>query len=143
MIIGTIVDGIVIDHIPAGMGMELYRDLNLDRLDCEVALIKNATSGKFGKKDILKINKAIEINDEILGYVDPRITVNIIRGGVRIEKKNPPLPDRVTNIIFCRNPRCIASEEQELDHIFRLTDRAQGIYRCLYCEMRAERKPAL
>lgn len=140
MIVGTIVDGIVIDHIPAGMGMELYRDLNLDRLDCEVALIKNASSGKFGKKDILKINEAIEINDEILGYVDPRITVNIIRGGERIVKKHPPLPDQITNIIFCRNPRCITSQEQELDHVFRLTDRDTGVYRCLYCETRAEKK---
>lgn len=140
MIIGTIVDGIVIDHIPAGMGMELYRDLSLDRLDCEVALIKNASSAKYGKKDILKINRAIELNDEILGYVDPRITVNVIRGGVRMLKKHPPLPDQITNIIFCRNPRCITSQEQELDHVFRLTDREGAVYRCLYCETRAERK---
>lgn len=140
MIIGTIVDGIVIDHIPPGRGMHLYRDLNLDRLECEVALIKNASSGKLGKKDILKINEAIDLNYDILGFVDPGITVNIIRGGSRIEKKHPRLPDILRKIVLCRNPRCITSTEQELEHVFRLSDREKGIYRCLYCETKAEQR---
>lgn len=140
MIVGTIVDGIVIDHIPAGRGMDLYRILHLDQLECEVALIKNASSGKHGKKDILKVNQAIDLNYEILGFLDPKITVNIIRGGERISKMHPSLPETLKNIIFCRNPRCITSTEQELPHVFRLTDREAGIYRCIYCETRAEEK---
>lgn len=139
MIIGNIVDGIVIDHIPAGKGMELYRDLKLDELECELVLIKNANSQKRGKKDVLKINEVIDLNYEILGFIDPKITVNLIRGGEMISKINPPLPERLTNIIYCKNPRCITSTEQELSHIFRLTDRDHGIYRCIYCETRAER----
>ena len=138
MIIGTIVDGIVIDHIPAGRGMDLYRDLGLDGLDCEVALIKNAHSKKRGKKDILKINEIIDLNLDILGFVDPQITVNIIRGGVRISKTSPPMPELLTDLIFCKNPRCITSTEQELSHIFRLTGGATGVYRCIYCETRAK-----
>lgn len=140
MIIGNIVDGIVIDHIPAGKGMELYRDLKLDTLECMVVLIKNADSQKRGKKDVLKINEVIDLNYEILGFIDPSITVNVIRGGERIHKVNPALPEMLTNIIHCKNPRCITSTEQELVHVFRLTDREQGIYRCIYCETRAERR---
>lgn len=140
MIIGSIVDGIVIDHIPAGKGMELYRDLQLDNLDCEIVLIKNASSQKRGKKDVLKINEVISLNYEILGFIDPHITVNVIRGGERIEKVNPPLPECLTNIIHCKNPRCITSVEQELPHVFRLTDRSKGTYRCIYCEVSAERR---
>lgn len=139
MIIGSIVDGIVIDHIPAGRGMDLYRALKLDALDCEIVLIKNASSRKRGKKDVLKINEVIDLNHEMLGFIDPNITVNFIRGGVRIDKFNPPLPEQLTNIIFCKNPRCISSTEQELAHVFRLTDRDKAVYRCIYCEMRAER----
>lgn len=139
MIIGTIVDGVVIDHIPAGRGMELYRYLGLDEQESEVALIKNATSHKRGKKDIIKINEAINLNFDILGYLDPGITVNIIRHGERVKKLHPPLPDTITDVIFCKNPRCITSTEQELPHIFRLTDREKGIYRCIYCETRAAR----
>jgi aspartate carbamoyltransferase regulatory subunit len=139
MIIGNIVDGIVIDHIPAGKGMELYRDLKLDELECELVLIKNANSQKRGKKDVLKINELIDLNYEILGFIDPKITVNLIKGGEMISKVNPPLPERLTNIIYCKNPRCITSTEQELPHIFRLTDRDHGVYRCIYCETRAER----
>ena len=138
MIIGNIVDGIVIDHIPAGKGMDLYRDLKLDALDCQVVLIKNAVSHKRGKKDVLKINEIIDLNYEILGFIDPKITVNMIRGGERIHKVNPPLPEMLTNIIYCKNPRCITSTEQELPHIFRLTNRNLGVYRCIYCETRAE-----
>ena len=106
MIIGTIVDGIVIDHIPAGRAMDLYRDLGLDKLECEVAVIKNASSGKYGKKDILNINEVIDLNYEMLGYIDPHLTVNIIRGGERMEKIHPHLPETITGVIRCKNPRC-------------------------------------
>jgi aspartate carbamoyltransferase regulatory subunit len=139
MIIGTIINGVVIDHIPAGRGMELYRYLGLDELECEVALIKNAASKKRGKKDIIKVNEVIDLDFDILGYLDPGITVNIIRDGERIEKLHPPLPETITDVIFCKNPRCITSTEQELPHVFRLTDREKGVYRCIYCETRAER----
>lgn len=134
MIIGTIVDGIVIDHIPAGRAMDLYRDLGLDRLECEVAVIKNAASGKYGKKDILKINEVIDLNYEMLGYIDPHITVNIIRGGQRMEKLHPRLPETITGVIRCKNPRCITSIEQGLDQVFFLADEEKEIYRCQYCE---------
>ena len=137
MLIGTIVDGIVIDHIPAGRGMELYRYLELDKLQCEVALIKNAPSGKRGKKDILKINEVIDLNFDLLGYVDPHITVNIIRNGERVEKRHPSLPQEIRGVIKCRNPRCITSVEQEIEHIFRLTDPENRVYRCVYCDTRA------
>lgn len=138
MIIGTIVDGVVIDHIPAGRGLEIYQYLHLDEMECEVALIKNAHSNKLGKKDILKINEVIDLNFELLGYIDPRITVNIIRNGVRVEKMHPQLPEKVTGIIKCKNPRCITSTEQDLPHVFQLTDREHGVYRCIYCESRAK-----
>ncbi len=138
MLIGTIVDGIVIDHIPAGRGMELYRYLELDKLDCEVALIKNAASCKRGKKDILKINEVIDLNFDLLGYIDPHITVNIIRNGERVEKRHPDLPDEIRGVIRCKNPRCITSCEQELEHIFKLTDREHRVYRCAYCDTRAK-----
>ena len=138
MLIGTIIDGIVIDHIPAGRGMELYGYLGLDKLSCEVALIKNAPSGKRGKKDILKINEVIDLNFDLLGYIDPHITVNIIRGGERVEKRHPDLPDEIRDVIRCKNPRCITSTEQEIQHIFKLTDRENRIYRCAYCDTRAK-----
>ena len=140
MIIGTIVDGIVIDHIPAGRAMDLYRALGLDKLECEVAVIKNASSGKYGKKDILKINEVIDLNYDMLGYIDPHITVNIIRGGERMEKIHPHLPETITGVIRCKNPRCITSIEQELPHIFRLTDREHGVYRCLYCDTKGGKR---
>lgn len=139
MIIGTIVNGLVIDHIPAGKGMELYRCLKLDVLDCEVALIKNAPSEKFGKKDIIKTGEIIDLDLDLLGCIAPDITVNIIENGIRIRKFHPSLPDTITDVIKCRNPRCITSIEQELPHIFRLTDREAKIYRCVYCDTRAER----
>ena len=138
MIIGTIVDGIVIDHIPAGRGMELYGYLGLDKLSCEVALIKNAPSGKRGKKDILKINEVIDLNFDLLGYIAPHITVNIIRGGERVEKRHPVLPEEIHGVIKCKNPRCITAVEQEIEHIFRLTDRENRVYRCVYCDTRAK-----
>ena len=137
MIIGTIVNGIVIDHIPAGRGMELYKYLKLDDMECEVALIKNAVSEKLGKKDILKINELIDLNFDILGYIAPRISVNIIENGAISQKIHPKLPETITGVIKCKNPRCITSIEQELEHVFKLTDAEQGIYRCLYCETKA------
>lgn len=138
MLIGTIIDGIVIDHIPAGRGMELYKYLELDKLSCEVALIKNAVSSKLGRKDILKINDIIELNFDLLGYIDPAITVNIIRGGARVEKRHPDLPEEIRGVIRCKNPRCITQVEQELEHVFRLTDRENKVYRCVFCDTRAK-----
>lgn len=138
MIIGTIVNGIVIDHIPAGRGMELYKHLKLESLDCEVALIKNAVSEKYGKKDILKIGEIIELNYDMLGYIAPQITIDFIENGERVKKVHPQLPETLTDVIKCKNPRCITSIEQELKHVFQLTDREKGIYRCIYCETKAE-----
>ena len=138
MIIGSIVNGIVIDHIPAGRGMELYRYLGLEDMECEVALIKNAVSEKYGKKDILKINEVIGLDYDLLGYIAPQITVDVIRGGERVEKIHPQLPETITGVIKCKNPRCITSTEQELEHVFRLADREHGVYRCIYCDTRAE-----
>ena len=104
------------------------------------SVIKNASSGKYGKKDILKINEVIDLNYEMLGYIDPHITVNIIRGGERMEKIHPHLPETITGVIRCKNPRCITSIEQELPHIFRLTDREHGVYRCLYCDTKGGKR---
>ena len=136
--ISGIHEGFVLDHIKAGMSLQIYRDLKLDKLDCTVAIIKNAKSSKMGKKDILKINEVIDLNYEMLGYIDPHITVNIIRGGERMEKIHPHLPETITGVIRCKNPRCITSIEQELPHIFRLTDKEHRVYRCIYCETRAK-----
>ncbi|HNX99784.1 MAG TPA: aspartate carbamoyltransferase regulatory subunit [Oscillospiraceae bacterium] len=139
MIIGSIVNGIVIDHIPAGRGMELYHYLRLDGMECEVALIKNAASGKYGRKDILKVNEVLALDYDILGCIAPQITVNIIRDGERVEKLHPQLPETITGVLRCKNPRCITSTEQELGHVFRLADRERGIYRCIYCDTKAEK----
>ena len=138
MNIDSIKNGIVIDHVTAGRGMELYRLLSLEELDCTVALIKNVASRKMGKKDIIKIDAAIDLSMDILGYVDQNVTVNIIRGGEIVEKKSIGLPERLTNVIYCKNPRCITTTEQELAHVFRLTDPQKRIYRCLYCESKAK-----
>ena len=138
MIIGTINDGIVIDHIPAGRGMELYNYLGLDKLDCEVALIKNAPSDKMGKKDIIKIAQKMELDFDVLGYLDPGITVNIIEDGKKVKREKLRLPERVVDVIKCKNPRCITSTEQELTHEFYLADAEKKIYRCLYCESMAK-----
>ena len=139
MIIDAISNGIVIDHISAGKAMELYNILGLGKLDCSVALLQNVVSRKLGRKDILKIDRVIELDWDVIGYVDPGITVNIIKDGKRLEKRQLKLPERITNVIRCKNPRCITSVEQELPQIFTLTDPAQRIYRCLYCEAKAER----
>ncbi len=138
MIIGSIVNGLVIDHIPAGKGMALYHYMKLDEITSEVAIIKNATSHKMGKKDIIKINEVIDVDYDILGYIDSNITVNIIEDGVRTTKLHPVLPETITNVIKCKNPRCITSIEQDLPHVFKLTDREKGVYRCVYCEARAK-----
>jgi len=134
MSVDTIVKGMVIDHIPAGMGMHIYKQLNLDALDCSVALIKNVKSGKLGKKDIIKIEDQLDVDLDALGYIAPNITVNIIEGDRVTRKLNMSLPPLLTNVIKCKNPRCITSVEQEIDQQFRLTDAARKVYRCVYCE---------
>ncbi|AMJ41930.1 aspartate carbamoyltransferase regulatory subunit [Anaerotignum propionicum] len=138
MNIDSIRNGIVIDHIKAGQGMEIYQLLNLEALDCSIALIKNASSGKIGKKDIIKIDADFDLNLDVLGYINPDITINVIKDGQRIKKFHPQLPERLTNVIKCKNPRCITSVEQEIDHVFKLTDGENRVYRCIYCESKAK-----
>ena len=138
MNIDSIQNGIVIDHIAAGKGMKLYELLGLDQLDCSVAIIKNVVSRKMGKKDIIKIDADIPVNIDVIGFIDPGATVNIIRDGVRSDKMNIQMPSILTNVIHCKNPRCITTTEQELDHVFRLTDKENKVYRCVYCETKAE-----
>ena len=139
--IGVLHEGFVLDHIEAGRSMEIYKYLNLDKFDCCVAIIKNARSNKMGKKDIIKIECPIDqIDLNVLGFIDHNITVNIIKDDVVVEKKMLSLPKEVKNIVRCKNPRCITSIEQELDHIFVLTDEAREIYRCKYCEEKYRRK---
>lgn len=138
MKIEEIKNGIVIDHITAGKGEELYKLLNLGALQLPVAVMKNMNSKKMGKKDIIKIDGEIELNTDIIGYIDPCATVNKIKEGKNVSKYGVSLPKELTNVIFCKNPRCISSCEQELDHIFKLTDEDAREYRCLYCETKAE-----
>ena len=137
MNIDSIQNGIVIDHITAGRAMKLYDLLGLEKLDCSVAIIKNAVSHKNGKKDIIKIDADISVNLDVIGYVDPGASVNIIRDGKLVEKRTIDMPETLTNVIFCKNPRCITSTEQELKHVVKLTDRKNKVYRCLYCETKA------
>ena len=137
MNIDSIQTGIVIEHITAGRAMRLYELLNLGSLDCSVAIIQNAVSRKMGRKDIIKIDADIPVNFDVIGYVDPTATVNIIRDGKLVEKREIGMPETLTNVIRCKNPRCITSTEQELDHVFRLTDRLKEVYRCAYCETKA------
>ena len=134
MNVDSVERGLVIDHIEAGRSMEIYKVLGLDRLDCCVAIIKNARSGKTGRKDIMKIEDRIDLDLDALGFIDPNITVNIIDGGRIVEKKQLKLPATVTDIIRCTNPRCITSVEQELPQVFHLADRERGLYRCAYCD---------
>ncbi|MCI5938273.1 MAG: aspartate carbamoyltransferase regulatory subunit [Eubacterium sp.] len=138
--IGGLNEGVVIDHIKAGGAMEIYHYLELEKLDCSVAIIKNAKSNKMGKKDIIKIEGPITINLEVLGVLDENITINIIRNDKIVEKRVLALPDFVTNVIKCKNPRCITSVEQELPHRFKLTDKKNRVYRCMYCEQKFQRK---
>ena len=139
MTIDSIKNGIVIDHIAAGKAMELYQILGLDKLDCSVAILKNVVSGKLGKKDIIKIDRNLDLDWDIIGYVDPNITVNIIKDGRQVEKRQLKLPETIRGVIHCKNPRCITSVEQELPQVFKLTDREKRVYRCLYCETQAGR----
>ena len=136
MVIDAIHNGIVIDHIAAGTSMDLYDILGLGKLDCTVAILKNVPSQKLGRTDIIKIDQLLELDWDLLGYVDPNITVNIIRDDVRVEKRQLKLPERIRGVIRCRNPRCITSVERDLEHEFKLTDRENRVYRCIYCETR-------
>ena len=139
--IGKISEGFVLDHIEAGKSMDIYKYLKLDKLDCCVAIIKNAKSNKMGKKDIIKIECPIDIIDlDILGFIDHNITINIIENEEIVDKKALTLPKEIKNVIKCKNPRCITSIEQELDHIFVLTDPANEVYRCKYCEVKYDRQ---
>ena len=139
MVIDSIKNGIVIDHIKAGRSMELYELLHLDRLKSSVAIIKNAPSGKMGRKDIIKIDEELCVDLDVLGYIDPGATVNIIRDGVLVEKRHLELPAQVENVIFCKNPRCVVTTEREIPHIFRLANRERGVYRCIYCDTAGKR----
>ncbi|MBR3416796.1 MAG: aspartate carbamoyltransferase regulatory subunit [Clostridia bacterium] len=138
MKIDAIKDGIVIDHITAGRGMTLYNYLGLDALDCTVALIKNVSSSKMGKKDIIKIDADFGVDTDVLGYVDPGVTVNVIKNGEIVEKKKIELPEILNGVIRCKNPRCITSTEHSLPQRFRLTDPSGPVYRCVWCEARAK-----
>lgn len=137
MIIGDIKDGIVLDHITAGQGKRIYDILELSSLNCTVAMIERAESPKMGSKDIIKIGQVLDIDFDILGYIDPGITVNIIRDGKVSERRRLKLPQRVVGVLKCKNPRCITSVEQELIHEFKLTDPKNHVYRCIYCEQKA------
>ena len=138
MNIDSITNGFVIDHITAGRGMKLYDLLGLDNLPCSVAIIKNVASKKMGKKDIIKIDADIAIDIDVIGYVDPGTTVNVIKNCRLVEKRTLELPQMLTNVIKCKNPRCITSTEQEINHVFKLTDKDNGVYRCIYCETQAK-----
>ena len=139
--ISGIREGVVLDHIQAGKSMDIYRYLRLGELDCTVAIIKNAKSNKMGRKDIIKIEGPLDSIDlDILGYIDHNITVNIIRNGVRVEKKHLELPKKLVNVIHCKNPRCITVAEPQLDAIFLLSDEDKHTYRCAYCDTEKRRK---
>lgn len=139
MKIDSIKQGLVLDHITAGKSMDIYRYLSLDELDCSVAIIKNVKSKKMGKKDIIKIDDDIDINLDVLGYIDSNITVNVIKDGVKLEKRKLELPSQIVNVVKCKNPRCITSVE-DVPHIFKLAQEKPAIYRCIYCETKAESK---
>ena len=139
MNIDTIENGYVIDHITAGNAMKIYELLNLNKLDCQVALITNARSKKTKIKDLIKIAKLIDIDFEKLAFIDPNVTVNIVKDNKIIEKRKLELPEKLVNVTRCKNPRCITSIERDLDQIFKLTDKEKQIYRCIYCEMSLEK----
>ena len=140
MNIDSIQNGVVLDHIQAGKSMEIYKHLHLDQLDCSVAIIKNARSGHMERKDIIKIDSPVELDLDVLGYIDPNITVNSIRDGKLVEKKHLELPEKLVNILRCKNPRCITVSEPQLDAIFKLSNRAKHIYRCAYCDTEYRQK---
>ena len=139
MKVDSIANGIVIDHISPGKAMELYSLLNLEALECTVALIKNVPSEKMGRKDIIKVDQIIDLDFDVLGYMDPGITVNIIKNGEVAERINLTLPERVVDVLKCKNPRCITSTEQEIVHEFKLTDPEKQVYRCIYCDQQASK----
>ena len=139
MTVDEIKNGVVIDHIKAGQAMNIYHFLELDKLDCPIAIIKNAVSRRMGRKDIIKIDTALLPDLSALGYIDSALTINIIKDGKKIEKYHPELPLQIVDIVPCKNPRCITSIEQELPHVFKLTDKESGTYRCIYCESRAKK----
>ena len=138
MTVDEIKNGIVIDHIRAGQGMDIYNFLGLDKLDCNIAIIKNAYSKNMGRKDIIKVDTVENVDLSVLGYIDPDLTVNLIENGKIVKKYHPELPSEVVDVVKCKNPRCITSVEQELSHVFRLTDKQHKVYRCLYCETQAK-----
>ena len=140
MNIDSIQNGIVLDHIQAGKSMDIYKYLHLDELDCQVAIIKNARSEHMGKKDIIKIDYPLDLDLDVLGYIDSHITVNIIRDGKRVEKKHLELPQKLVNVIHCKNPRCITVSESQLDAIFVLSDAEKHTYRCAYCDTAIDKK---
>lgn len=139
MTVDEIKNGVVIDHIKAGQAMEIYRFLELDKLDCPIAIIKNAASRRMGRKDIIKIDTELSPDLSALGYIDASLTVNVIKDGKNVAKYHPELPLKIVDIVLCKNPRCITSTEQELPHVFKLTDKESGTYRCIYCESRAKK----
>lgn len=132
--IDSVENGLVIDHIQAGKAMEIYKYLNLDKLDCSIAIIKNVKSKKLGKKDIIKVENNINIDLTVLGFIDPNITINVIDNDKIINKIKLELPTEIVNVVKCKNPRCIASIEQEIEHKFKLTDKENKTYRCVYCD---------
>lgn len=134
MKIDSIQNGIVLDHISPGKALKVYNDLELKKLDCSIAILQNVTSNKMGRKDILKIDQEYDINLDVLGYIDPNITVSIIKDGQTLEKKKVELPEKLINVKKCKNPRCITTTEQGIPHIFKLTDAKNRVYRCIYCE---------
>ena len=139
--VGQLNEGVVLDHIEAGKSMSIYHYLKLDQLDCCVAIIKNARSNKMGKKDIIKVECPVDMLDlDILGFIDHNITVNIIKNGEIVEKKELVLPKQIKNVIRCKNPRCITSIEQELPQIFVLADPNKEVYRCKYCEEKFDKQ---
>ena len=140
MNIDSIQNGVVLDHIQAGKSMDIYKYLHLDELDCQVAIIKNARSEHMGRKDIIKIDYPLDLDLDVLGYIDSNITVNIIRDGKLVEKKHLELPEKLVNILRCKNPRCITVSEPQLDAIFKLSNRAKHIYRCAYCDTEYRQK---
>ncbi len=138
MHIDSIKNGVVIDHIKAGKSMEIYYHLELDKLDCTVAIIKNVNSKKMGHKDIIKIDSDMQVDLDVLGYIDSDITVNVIKDGILCEKKKLTLPKQIKDVIRCKNPRCITTTEQDLPHVFKLTEPETKTYRCIYCEAKAK-----
>jgi len=138
MKIDAIKNGIVIDHIEAGCGLQIYQMLGMDKLSCPVALLRNVPSKKLGHKDIIKVDGELDIDLDILGYFSPNVTVNFIRDGKLVDKRHIDLPTRITDLLRCKNPRCITTTEQDIHHIFRLADPEKRTYRCIYCDAKAD-----